>query len=40
VEVDLNERGVRVSALDVGFPKQESERTDADEHNDYLKKDR
>ena len=37
-EIDLKERGVRVPALDVRFPKQESKSADADEHNDYLKK--
>ena len=37
-EVDLKERGVRVSAFDVRFPKQEGKSADADEHNDYLKK--
>ena len=37
-EVNLKERGVRIPALDVRFPKQESKSADADEHNDYLKK--
>ena len=36
----FDERGMRVSALEVGFPKHESKCTDADEQNDYLKKDR
>ena len=31
-EIDLEERGVRVSALDVRFPKHESKRSDTDEH--------
>jgi hypothetical protein len=37
-EIDLKERGVRISALEVRFPKQESKSANADEHNDYLKK--
>ena len=37
-EVNLKGRGVRIPALNVGFPKQKGESADADEHNDYLKK--
>jgi hypothetical protein len=37
-EIDLKERGVRVSALDVRFPEHESKSTNADEYNDELKK--
>jgi hypothetical protein len=29
---------MRISALDVGFPKHNGKSADADEHNDYLKK--
>src|ERR1051326_209809 len=38
VEIDLVERRVRVPAFDVRFPKQQRQRADADERNDYLKK--
>jgi len=38
IKVYLKKSGVRVPALDVRFPKQESKSADADEHNDYLKK--
>jgi hypothetical protein len=38
VEVYLKEGGVRVPALDVGFPKHKGKSANADEHNDYLKK--
>ncbi len=38
-EIDLKERGVRISALDARFPKQESKSANADEHNDYLQED-
>jgi hypothetical protein len=37
-EVYFKVRGVRVPALDVGLPKQESESADTDEHNYYLQK--
>jgi hypothetical protein len=37
-EVNLKGRGVRIPALNVGFPKQKGKSADADEHNDYLKK--
>jgi hypothetical protein len=37
-EIDLKERGVRVSAFDVRFPKQESQSANANEHDNYLKK--
>jgi hypothetical protein len=37
-EVNFKGRGVRVSALDMRFPKHESKSADAYEHDDYLKK--
>jgi hypothetical protein len=37
-EVNLKERGVRIPALKVRFPKQKGKRADTDEHDDYLKK--
>jgi len=37
-KVNLKGRGVRIPALNVGFPKQKGKSADADEHNDYLKK--
>jgi len=37
-EVNLKERGMRIPALDVGFPKHNGKSADTDEHNDYLKK--
>ena len=37
-EIDLKDRGVRVSALEVRFPKHESQCANADEHNDGLQK--
>ena len=38
LEIDLKERGVRVSAFDVRFPKHESKSANANEHNDCPKK--
>lgn len=38
VEIDLNQCGARISALQVRFPKHKSKSSDADEHNDHLKK--
>jgi hypothetical protein len=38
VEIYLKKRGVCIPTLDVRLPKQESKSTNADEHNDYLKK--
>jgi hypothetical protein len=35
-EIDLEDRGVRVSALEVRFPKHESKSAHADEHNNDL----
>src|SRR5262249_36870883 len=35
-EVDLRQRGVGVPALDVGFPQQQEQHTEADEHRDDL----
>src|SRR5262245_50511832 len=32
LEIDLEQRGMRVSALEVRLPKQENEGSDADEH--------
>ena len=37
LEIDLKERGVRISALDMRFPKHESKSTITDKHNYYLK---
>jgi hypothetical protein len=38
LEINLKERGVRVSALDARLPKHESQSGNPDEHDDYLKK--
>jgi hypothetical protein len=38
VEIYLQERGVRVPAFKVRFPKHKGKSPDANEHNDYLKK--
>ena len=37
-EIDLKERGMSLSALDVRFPKHESKSPNTDKHNYYLKK--
>jgi hypothetical protein len=37
-EIDLKERGVRISALDVRFPKQERKSANTDKHDYYLEK--
>jgi hypothetical protein len=38
LEVNLEERGLRVPAFEVGFPKQKGQGAEADEHDDDLKK--
>ena len=38
LEIDLKERGMRIPALDMGFPKHNGKSADTDEHNDDLKK--
>jgi hypothetical protein len=38
VEIDMEDRGVRVPAFKVRFPKHKGKSADADEHNDHLKK--
>ena len=36
VEIDLEERGVYISAFQLGFPKQEGEGAEANEHDHFL----
>jgi hypothetical protein len=38
IEINLVERGVRISALNLGFPKQKDKSGDADEYNYGLQK--